>query len=209
MEDHFRMEMRTTSRRDHGLFWRRPSPKRGEAFIAAYEFPAHIERGVRRKSPGLTDNDWCAVERGLRDWLICCAWRGGATLAMPSRIVDHAWHEFILDSASYIDFCDRAYGEYLHHIPEGDTELDSAHGEAEVVHAWDRSAAGRRQGETGLWDLDEQLGVQQPLGISIESRRVVRSRYRRGRDGGGGIFPIDFGGGDSGGGGGGGCGGGG
>ena len=135
------MEMRTTSRRDRGLFRRRPSPKKGEAFIAAYEFPAHIERGVRRKNPGLTDDDWSAVEQGLRDWLICCAWRGGATLAMPSRIVDRAWHEFILDSASYIDFCDRAYGEYLHHIPEGDTELDSADGEAEVVHAWDRTAA--------------------------------------------------------------------
>ncbi len=62
---------------------------------------------------------------------------------MPSRIVDHAWHEFILDSASYIDFCDRAYGEYLHHIPEGDTELDSARGRSRG-----RSCLGPKRGRT-------------------------------------------------------------
>ncbi len=201
------MEMRTTSRRDRGLFRRRPSPKKGEKFIAGYQFPAHIERGVRRKQPTLSDYEYAEIEQGLRDWFICCAWRGGTTLAMPSRVVDLAWHEFILDSASYIDFCDRAYGEYLHHIPEGDSELEDADGETELVQAWDRSDAGAREGESILWNLDRSLGIELPLGIAVDFRRAVRSRYRRGGGGDGGALPMDFGG-DGSAGGGGGCGGG-
>ena len=37
---------------------------------------------------------------------------------MPSRLVDEAWHEFILDSLSYTRFCEAAFGGYLHHTPD-------------------------------------------------------------------------------------------
>jgi uncharacterized membrane protein YgcG len=203
------MEIRTASSRRR-LFSRRPSPRKGESFIATYDFPAHIERGVRRKHPELTDEDWAEVERGLREWLICCAWRGGATLAMPSRIVDEAWHQFILDSASYIGFCNRAYGEYLHHIPEGDEALEPADGEVHTVHAWDRSKVGQRKGESVMWDLDERLRIADPLGIPVALRHQARASYAHAGGGGLLIDNGDGGGSDTGGAsGGGGCGGGG
>ncbi len=217
------MEMRTTTRRRRGLLRRRPSPAKGEAFIATYSFPHHIDRGVERKHPGLTSEQLALVQQGLREWLVCCAWRGGATLTMPSRVVDTAWHEFILDSAGYMDFCDHAYGEYLHHIPEGDEELYADHGQTETIHAWDRSTMGRERGESILWEFDERLEVPDPWGIGAAKRAAVRARYVSG-GGGGGWFPADGnsggdggaggdvggggGGGDAGGGGGG-CGGGG
>lgn len=37
----------------------------------------------------------------------------------PSRKVDKAWHEFILFTSSYADFCERRYGRFLHHNPTG------------------------------------------------------------------------------------------
>ena len=41
---------------------------------------------------------------------------------MPSKAVDEAWHEMILMTREYTEFCQRAFGRYLHHLP--DTTLD-------------------------------------------------------------------------------------
>jgi hypothetical protein len=38
-------------------------------------------------------------------------------IGMPSRVVDDAWHEFILMTRLYHQFCDGAFGRYLHHTP--------------------------------------------------------------------------------------------
>lgn len=38
----------------------------------------------------------------------------------PSIIVDLAWHEFILCTRLYTDFCQRQWGRYLHHHPGGE-----------------------------------------------------------------------------------------
>jgi hypothetical protein len=76
---------------------------------------------------------------------------------MPSRLVDDAWHEFILDSRAYIDFCDRAFGEYLHHTPEASMTTPMSGALDATSRAWDRSGVG---GPTGavLWGLDALLG---------------------------------------------------
>ena len=99
------------------FFGRGRSARRGEAYIEAYEFPSYIRRRVSQRV-GLDAEDWALVERGLRDWFICCAWRGRRTLGMPSRVVDEAWHELILDSFAYMEFCDAAFGQFLHHTPD-------------------------------------------------------------------------------------------
>ena len=36
---------------------------------------------------------------------------------MPSQAVDEAWHEFILSTRFYNQFCQKAFGRYLHHTP--------------------------------------------------------------------------------------------
>ena len=132
---------------------------------------------------------------------------------MPSRVVDEAWHEFTLDSLAYVRFCNGAFGNYLHHTPEEamSTPMDDAL--ANTVQAWDRSAAGAEQ-ESVLWDLDERLGIPEPLGLDGLQLSAARSRAASapGAVGGGCAAVGGFaGGGDGGcgGGGGGGCGGGG
>ena len=37
---------------------------------------------------------------------------------VPSVAVDAAWHAFILHTRDYIDYCERHYGRYLHHVPD-------------------------------------------------------------------------------------------
>jgi hypothetical protein len=180
---------------------RRRAARRAEAYISTYSFPPHIESRVARKAK-LDGAGWELVERGLREWFICCAWRGRTMVGMPSRLVDEAWHEFILDSLSYTRFCDNAFGGYLHHTPDEamSTPLPDALGE--TVRAWDRSVAGSQGEESVLWDLDTRLDVDDPLGISDLQVSAARNRAPYNGAGGwacGGMVGGCGGGGDSGG----------
>jgi hypothetical protein len=148
--------------------------RKAEAYIADYSFPPHIERRARRKLR-LDDAAWELVERGLREWFVCCAWRGRTVIGMPSRAVDDAWHEFILDSLSYVRFCEAAFGEYLHHTPDEALSMPMDGLLADTVRAWDRSEMGR-EGESVLWDLDRRLEVDQPMGI--HDLQLVEARSR-------------------------------
>lgn len=196
------------------LRWRRKAAKR-EAYVAEYEFPPHVGRRVRRKHPQLGAAGWDLVERGLREWFICCVWRGRAILGMPSRLVDEAWHEFILDSVAYTRFCNVAFGDYLHHTPDEAMATPMPDALANTVLAWDLSRASEED-ESVLWDLDERKGIAEPLGVSVARRNAARTAVPFtpgaaacvvGSADGGGIGGGDGGG--SGGCGGGGCGGGG
>jgi hypothetical protein len=147
----------------------------GEAYIAAYTFPAHIESRVRRRVPELDDYGWRLVEQGLREWFVCCAWRGRTLLGMPSYLVDEAWHEFILDSLTYTRFCQAAFGEYLHHTPDEATATRISDALGDTVRAWDRSRMGVSE-ESVLWDLDRRLGAAESLSLSELQLITARSR---------------------------------
>ena len=112
------------------------------------------------------------IETGLRQWLRCCApalW-DNQVIGMPSRAVDEAWHGLILCTARYSTFCKKAYGEFLHHHPEGGAPagLPAATdplGEQlrRTVVAWTLVA---KPGEhCVLWDLDNRVGVDDPWGL--------------------------------------------
>src|SRR5215207_672223 len=152
----------------------RRTPRKRERFISGYVFPSHIRGRVRKRLPQVAERDWPLVEQGLREWFVCCAWRGGAVLGMPSRAIDEAWHEFILDSIAYIDFCEQAFGEYLHHTPDEAMSAPMGNALAQTVRAWDRSEAGQDK-ESVLWDLDERLGIAEPLGLDGMQLAGVRS----------------------------------
>ena len=44
----------------------------------------------------------------------------GKTIAMTSDIVDLVWHQFILFTKEYHEFCLTIFGEYIHHSPATD-----------------------------------------------------------------------------------------
>ncbi|AKK29772.1 hypothetical protein [Mycobacterium sp. EPa45] len=112
------------------------------------------------------------IETGLKQWLRCCAVALGdrRMIGMPSRAVDEAWHGFILCTAMYSTFCDKAYGTYLHHHPEGAAPLGTpgatdSIGEqlGRTVVAW--SLVARPEERCVLWDLDTRAAVEYPWGI--------------------------------------------
>ena len=110
------------------------------------------------------------VETGLRQWLRCCApalW-DNKVIGMPSHAVDEAWHGLILCTARYSAFCDKAYGQFLHHHPEGGAPTGvpaDPIGEqlGRTVVAW--TLVANPGEECVLWDLDRRVGVDEPWGV--------------------------------------------
>jgi len=116
------------------------------------------------------------VEAGLRQWLRCCAaaMRDDQMIGMPSHAVDEAWHGLILCTARYAAFCDRAYGRFLHHHPEGGAPAGMAADSMDeqlrrTVIAWSFVAQPGEQ--CVLWDLDRRVGVDRPWGL--EAARIA------------------------------------
>jgi hypothetical protein len=112
------------------------------------------------------------IETGLRQWLRCCApaVRDHQVIGMPSHAVDEAWHGLILCTARYAAFCEKAYGKFLHHHPDGGAPADVAGANDPVqeqlrrtVIAW--SLVARAGEQCVLWDLDKRVGVDESWGI--------------------------------------------
>lgn len=86
-------------------------------YIKAYHFHNSITKKLLSKYPHLTNEQTHLVFRGLRDYFLMCNCAGSNMVAMPSQVVDDAWHEFILFTRAYKRFCHKGLGRFLHHTP--------------------------------------------------------------------------------------------
>jgi hypothetical protein len=88
-----------------------------EVAVREASIPQFLKRKLRQTYPHLTGKDCDLVERGLRQFFLASLRSNGRFVAMPSRAVDAMWHEFILHTRGYRDWCDLALGRFLHHTP--------------------------------------------------------------------------------------------
>lgn len=76
---------------------------------------------LKKKYPGITDGEIELVWQALYSFfeIIRRARNSGEKVEayMPSVIVDDLWHEMILDTKNYMNFCKKFYGNYIHHHP--------------------------------------------------------------------------------------------
>jgi hypothetical protein len=86
-------------------------------FIRSYMFPRGLFEKLVRARPGLEVKDQQLVARALRQFFLAYHRGGYRRVAMPSQVVDELWHEFILFTRDYQDFCRTAFGRFLHHTP--------------------------------------------------------------------------------------------
>jgi hypothetical protein len=90
---------------------------RRRQFIRESRFPPHLTSKLRAQYPQLSVGDADLVLRGLRQFFVAYLRSGRQFVAMPSQVVDLAWHEFILHTHAYQLWCDAAFGKLLHHTP--------------------------------------------------------------------------------------------
>jgi hypothetical protein len=98
-------------------FWDRRSARR-IAVVNALELPTSVRQRLRFQHPALTLGDVRRVEAAAQQWFRLAARSPRVKLSMPSVIVDDMWHEFVLHTREYAEFCEAAFGRFLHHEPE-------------------------------------------------------------------------------------------
>lgn len=86
-------------------------------FVCEAALPQFLKRKLRDAYPHLEQREAELVEQGLRQFFVACQRSKRQFVAMPSRAVDVLWHEFILHTRAYQDWCQQALGFFLHHTP--------------------------------------------------------------------------------------------
>lgn len=86
-------------------------------FIREAALPRFLGAKLREAYPQLTVRDTELVLHGLRQFFMAHLRSKRQFVAMPSKVVDAAWHEFILHTRGYAQWCDAAFGRLLHHSP--------------------------------------------------------------------------------------------
>ena len=86
-------------------------------FVREASLPPFLGAKLRQAYPQLEARDTDLVLRGLRQFFMAHLRSDRRFVAMPSKLVDAAWHEFILHTKAYQQWCDAAFGGMLHHSP--------------------------------------------------------------------------------------------
>lgn len=144
-------------------------------FIDEYAYPKGIRERVRKRYPHLNNEQLDLVMRGLTDWFHLHREAGRVTLSMPSQVVDAAWHEFILFTAGYRQFCSRALGRFLNHTP-AEAMRSPTDAQDGLRRTWRRACA--REGITAtaptrlplLFALDTELGIPDGFRYTLDCR---------------------------------------
>ena len=99
------------------LVWRKWRQAGQTLFIERFPLQERLDRRLAARRPELDATQRAEVLEGLRDYFLISNTAGRRMVAMPSQAVDDAWHEFILFTRQYEQFCHRAFGRFLHHTP--------------------------------------------------------------------------------------------
>src|SRR4051794_15226955 len=83
--------------------------RESENRIHDYAFPAGLRNKVAARLGLSNERSVDRVLLGLKQYLLLCIDARDMVLGMPSQAVDAAWHEFILYTRPYTDFCHRVY----------------------------------------------------------------------------------------------------
>lgn len=109
--------------------------KRAE-FIRTYSFPQGLYDKFAARRPELERKDFALVARGLRQFFLAYLKSGRSFVSMPSQAADDMWHEFILYTKNYEQFCRKAFGGFLHHSPAAVLTPARQQGNAGLRRVW-------------------------------------------------------------------------
>ncbi|MFM9427243.1 hypothetical protein RCH10_003694 [Variovorax sp. GrIS 2.14] len=86
-------------------------------FVREAELPRFLVGKLIQAYPSMGQRDAELVLRGLRQFFMAHLRSDKKFVAMPSKLVDAAWHEFILHTQGYQRWCEAAFGGMQHHSP--------------------------------------------------------------------------------------------
>jgi hypothetical protein len=99
------------------VFRRERNRIRQREFIREYAWPPGLLDRLQARHEWYSRKNSALVAEGLRQYFLAYQMSGCRFVAMPSQVVDDLWHEFILYTRAYEDFCQKAFGRFFHHTP--------------------------------------------------------------------------------------------
>lgn len=100
-----------------GVLWLKHVRKQRMRHIRETRLPAGIFDKLRKQRPDILPDHYPSIESALRDFFAAYLLSGGKPVSMPSQAADALWHEFILYTRNYEQFCRKSFGRFLHHTP--------------------------------------------------------------------------------------------
>lgn len=154
-----------------GVFslWRRARRKQGEQFIDTYPYQRFLDKRLAAKRPELTPAQREMVFDGLKEYFHLCNTAGRQMVAMPSQVVDDAWHEFILFTRQYQNYCRQGLGRFLHHTP-AEAMASPTVAQEGIKRAWRLACA--REG------IDPKAPARLPLLFAIDGLLGIGNGFR-------------------------------
>ncbi len=99
--------------------------KRRLNYLKNYHFPQNIHSEITRAYPHLENNEILEILNGLKIYFKLAIEANQHLVAMPSRVVDVAWHAFLLNTQEYQKFSQKTFGKFFHHIPNKKYNLNA------------------------------------------------------------------------------------
>lgn len=153
-----------------------------ERFIDDHRFPSLISKAVLDSYPHLSTAQVQQVLLGLKQYFQLCNHAGRQLVAMPSQVVDVAWHAYILSTRQYQQFCQNAFGRFLHHTP-AEAMQSPTQAQLGIKRAW-RIACAREQINPKtpdrlplLFALDAELGIANGFRYQLDCQARNGSGY--------------------------------
>lgn len=84
--------------------------------VLSYEAPFLIDKLIKERIVD-TPGEGVALFAEVKKFLVLSYVDTDVLWSLYSRRVDEVWHQFVLFSAQYVDFCQHYFGHYLHHYP--------------------------------------------------------------------------------------------
>ncbi len=163
-----------------------------EKWLRERPLPMFLRRKLRSEFPHLSSKDVELVERGLRQFFVACLRSNRQFVAMPSKVVDAMWHEFILHTKAYQEWCTLGLGWFLHHTPAQVLGVQAA-GNDGLRRAWYwacRDETIRPAAPTRLpllFALDAKLGIANGFHYQADCNDIQK-KSKMGGDGGGSVY---------------------
>lgn len=92
--------------------------------VVSYQHNRLVQR-VQAKLE-ITENEASSLFDDTKRFLFLCG-EISSPLAPPERI-DECWHQFILYTEDYAQFCHKFFGHFIHHRPKGPDEVEQSDG---------------------------------------------------------------------------------
>lgn len=162
------------------FFWSRFQQLSRAEFIRSYTFPRVLFDKLRTKRPELEAKDMQLIARALRQFFLAHLLSGRKFVSMPSQVTDDLWHEFILYTRSYNEFCRRAFGRFMHHTPAVALGRDR-HDNSGLRRAWWYSCKEENINPSKptrlplLFAIDAKLGIRDGFVYAPDCRKLQPS----------------------------------